>query len=754
MTGSVLALAIVGGALAAVILFVRWLDARRSVATRRAYSLRFPRDLEPARIVRFIAGLSGVTPPWWQRPFRSPAVVLEARATDKGIEHFLVVPESLEPVVVSHLRAALPGVRLTTIEESEPPRPTLAAELALSVNAPPLRVDQPQAMAAAILASLHPLRPGETAILQWVLAPATLPRRPRQASESSTLPNRVAFILPPRGLPDARAVRDAEAKQAEPLFVAVGRIGVAAGHVARQRLLLRRLTGAFHLANAPGVHLRVRLLPSRLIARRMSNRAIPLMRWPGVLNAAELAGLVGFPVGDVLVSGLSLGAARQLPPPAEVPSVGAVLALSTYPGAERPLAIAPKDRLRHLHLLGPTGAGKSTLMLNLITQDMAAGYGLVVVDPKGDLIADCLDRVPRNRTGDVILLDPTDDDRPLGLNPLADADGRSDLVVEQVVGIFHKLYAEFWGPRTDDILRAALLTLTSQPGMTLCEVPLLLTDEGFRRRLVGRIDDPIALEPFWGWYEGLSSGERTSAIGPVLNKLRAFLLRRRIRNVIGQAEPALDFDRLLATNQILLVSLAKGLLGEEAASLVGALVLARLWQATLGRASLPAERRTPVFCHVDEFQDYLSLPTSIGDMLVQARSFGLGLTLAHQHLGQLPAALREGVLANARSKVVFQTTAKDARALASEFAPLNADDLQGLGPYEVALKVALAGRVSPAATGVTYPPPEPTGMADAVRASSRERFGRDRASVEAAIRRRQTGHGASTRPVGRQRRGS
>jgi hypothetical protein len=752
MKGSVVGLAVVGMLLASGVLLLRWLDIKRLRAVHRVYLLRFPRDLDPKRVVQFLAGLAGLMPPWWQRPITTPVVAFETRATERGIDHYLIVPEPLEPVVISHLRAALPGVRLTAAESGTSPRPTLAAELGLSTSARPLRVDQPQGEAAAILASLHPLRAGEVAILQWLIAPATLPARPRQASDAAPSPGWLSLVWPGRGFPDARAVREAEAKQAEPMFVAVGRIGVVAGHIARQRLLLRRTMGAFHLANAPGVHLRVRLLPSRGVTRRIERRTVPLVRWPAVLNAGELAGLIGFPMGDVLVSGLSLGAARQLPPPADIPATGSVLAYSTFPGSSRPLAILPKDRLRHLHLLGPTGAGKSTLMLSLIKQDLDAGYGVVVIDPKGDLIADCLDQVPPSRARDVILLDPTDDDRPVGLNPLSGAEGRSDLVVEQVVGIFHKLYAEFWGPRTDDILRAALLTLISQPGMTLCEVPLLLTDQAFRRRLVGKIDDPIALEPFWGWYEGLSIGERTSAIGPVLNKLRAFLLRRRIRNVIGQAEPALDFDRLLASKQILFVSLAKGLLGEEAASLVGALVLARLWQATLGRASVPSERRDPLFCHVDEFQDYLSLPTSIGDMLVQARSFGLGLTLAHQHLGQLPAALRDGVLANARSKVVFQTNVKDARALAPEFAPLTAEDLQGLGPYEVALKVALAGQVSSAATGVTAPPPAPTGFADAIRAASRERFGRDRAEVEAAIRRRQTGPGPSARGVGRQRR--
>ena len=183
-------------------------------------------------------------------------------------------------------------------------------------------------------------------------------------------------------------------------------------------------------------------------------------------------------------------------------------------------------------------------MLGLISQDMQAGRGVVVVDPKGDLVSDVLDRVPpgadRRRRGV----------RPgrrgasgVELNLLARPGESPELVVDQVVSIFHDLYRDSWGPRTDDILRAALLTLVGVPGMTLAEVPLLLTDPGFRQPLVGRLDDPVALGPFWGWYNGLSDGERTAAIGPVMNKLRTFLLRRRLRNILGQAWPALDFIR-------------------------------------------------------------------------------------------------------------------------------------------------------------------------------------------------------------------
>jgi hypothetical protein len=478
---------------------------------------------------------------------------------------------------------------------------------------------------------------------------------------------------------------------------------------------------------------------------------VPLIRYPCLLNASELTALVGFPLGGQPVPGLVRGGCRQLAPSPEIPSTGRVLAHATFPGIERSLALSPADSLHHLHLIGPTGVGKSTLLLNLIAQDMAAGAGVVVIDPKGDLVAEALERVPASRVDEVSVLDPTDEERPVGFNLLAGANGAHELGVDAVVSIFHDLFPAFWGPRTDDILRAALLTLLTEPGMTLCEVPLLLLDPSFRRRLVGRAEDWV-LKQFWGWYEGLSEGERAAAIGPVMNKLRAVLLRRRIRNVIGQADGGLDLDQVVAGGHILFVPLTKGLLGEEASALVGSLVVTRLWQAVQRRAGLPIEQRPPIFAHVDEVQDYLRLPTDLGDVLAQARGLGLGLTLAHQHLGQLPVALRRAVMANARSRVIFQTSADDARVLARELAPyLEADDLRGLGPHEVVATLAIGARVAPPATGITLPPPPSTGMGKVARERSREQFGRDRAEVEAAIRRRQEGR-PDDGPVGRQRR--
>jgi type IV secretory pathway TraG/TraD family ATPase VirD4 len=411
------------------------------------------------------------------------------------------------------------------------------------------------------------------------------------------------------------------------------------------------------------------------------------------------------------------------------------------------------DSLQHLHVLGPTGVGKSTLLLNLITQDIAAGRGVVVIDPKGDLVEEVLRRVPERRQDDVVVLDPADEQRPVGLNVLRGGNRPAELIADQVLAVFHDLYRENWGPRTQDILHAALLTLADKPGMTLCALPVLLSNARFRREAVAALTDEVALKPFWAWFENLSEGERQQAIAPVMNKLRAFVLRPRMRAVIGQADPAFDIHSVFSERKVVLMSLAKGLLGPEAAALLGSLAVSQLWQAALGRVRVPANKRTPVMVYIDEFQDYLHLPTDLADVLAQARGLGMGLTLAHQHLAQLPAGLRSAVLANARSRVCFQLGNEDARLIAATSTEVEAQDLQSLGRYEVYASLVSGSNVTPLASGRTLEPSPPTSDAAAIRAHSRNGYGRDLHSVEAELAALVAGGStADERPIGKRRR--
>lgn len=265
---------------------------------------------------------------------------------------------------------------------------------------------------------------------------------------------------------------------------------------------------------------------------------------------------------------------------------------------------------------------------------------------------------------------------------------------------------------------------------------------------MGRVNDPIGLGPFLSWYENLSEGERAQVTGPLMNKVRPVLLRRRVRNMISQAEPTWRIEDVLNRQRILLVSLAKGELGAEAAALVGSIVVALLWQGIQRRAI-----RIPVMVMIDEFQDVLHLPQDLASVLAQARGFGVGLHLAHQHLGQLDPRMKAAVLANARSCVAFQSAAEDAATLARRLGGgLTATDFLALPAREAYVSVCEGGANLPPARIRTSPPPPALGSAERVRARSREQYGRRREDVEAAILARHQGNPNDGEELGRRRR--
>jgi hypothetical protein len=268
------------------------------------------------------------------------------------------------------------------------------------------------------------------------------------------------------------------------------------------------------------------------------------------------------------------------------------------------------------------------------------------------------------------------------------------------------------------------------------------------------LNDPLALGPFWAWYESLSDGERNQAIAPLMNKLRQWLLRPSLRAVLGQRQPRFDLRQVFIERKILLVPLRKGVLGPEAASLLGSLVVAQLWQVTQERTAIPAERRHPVMVYIDEVQDYLHLPTDLGDALAQARGLGVGFTLAHQFLGQLPLAMRGAVISNARSKVCFQLAQEDAVQMVKGHPELTADDFTALGQYQVYASLFARGAVTPYASGVTLPPSQPTSDPQRIKRLSRERYGRPLDEIEAGFAELLNSDARNATDVGRRRRSS
>ncbi|MGH3938711.1 MAG: type IV secretory system conjugative DNA transfer family protein [Pseudonocardiaceae bacterium] len=493
--------------------------------------------------------------------------------------------------------------------------------------------------------------------------------------------------------------------------------------------------------NAPGAMVIRRLLPSFLVARRMEQRALPVLRWPMLLGTTELAGLLGVPLGSVQLPGLTQGTARQLPPATSLPTSGVVIGESNFVGMSgRPLALKTTDRLKHLWAIGPTGVGKSTLLANLIVQDMAAGRSVVVLDPKGDLVTDVLNRIPDQRRDDVVLLDPSATDQPIiGVNVLDLAGGEAarELAVDQLVHVMASLWRSSFGPRTTDVLRNSLLTLTHTRAAdgsthTLVELPELLLNARYRQFVTRQPGVPASVRQFWTAYEQMSDNERAQVIGPSMNKIRSFTTRSSLRLLLGQST-GFRLSEIFTHRRILLVPLSAGVLGGPTTQLLGALLMAGLWAATQARVSVPAERRHPVFAYLDEFQHFLKLDLELSDILAAARGYGFGFVLSHQFLSQLTPEVKAAVLGTVRNAVAFSLELDDARALAPRFAPLTADDLTGQHAYEIALKASVNNTTLPPATGRTLPLAAPTTDGATLATASRERYGVARGAVEAAL---------------------
>ncbi len=400
----------------------------------------------------------------------------------------------------------------------------------------------------------------------------------------------------------------------------------------------------------------------------------------------------------------------------------------------RRFGIRPTDLLRHVHVLGRTGVGKSALLERLALDIVAKGFGLALLDPHGDLAERVLDRIPRERTNDVVLLEAWNVERPIGWNPFAHDDPRErPLIASGVIGMFKKVFSDSWGPRLEHILRNTVLALLEVPDATLLGALRILVDAPFRERVVARVRDPL-VKFFWTReFTQYPSAFLAEVIAPVQNKIAASLTSPYLRAILGQRRSTIPADEILRERRILVADLAKGKVGEDASAMLGAALVTSLQGAAYRRASIPPAERHPFVLLVDEFQNFIT--DSFAELLAEARKYGLGLVVAHQHLSQLDDALTGSLLGNCGTLIAFRVGAEDAEVLAREFEPeLSASDLVRLDRYQVAMRLAVDGLTTRPFTATTLPPTsEGSGRVALLRRLSAERYGRDRAQVDAEV---------------------
>ncbi|MFC3051393.1 type IV secretory system conjugative DNA transfer family protein [Kordiimonas pumila] len=353
--------------------------------------------------------------------------------------------------------------------------------------------------------------------------------------------------------------------------------------------------------------------------------------------------------------------------------------------------IKQPDRLSHTYIIGKTGTGKSSLLFNLIKQDIEAGRGLVLLDPHGDLANKVAQSMPQHRRLDMVYFNTTDPHMPYGCNPLRYVSPeKRPLVASGVLEVFKKLWSgNNWGVNMEHILRNCLLALLEVPHATLVDIPRLLTDKIFREEVIEQITNP-QVKVFWGRDFSACGFDRPAALSPVLNKVGAFLADPMLYRVLTASEKPLSFRSLMDQKKVLVVNLAKGQIGEDASSLLGGLLVSMVTLAAFSRADVAEEQRTPFFLYADEFQNFAT--ESFADAVSELRKYGIGLILAHQHLHQVPERIHSAILGNVGTLISFRVGAKDAPYMAREFHPVfSQEDIAGLPNYQMYLKLMIDG---------------------------------------------------------------
>ncbi len=363
------------------------------------------------------------------------------------------------------------------------------------------------------------------------------------------------------------------------------------------------------------------------------------------------------------------------------------------------------DRSRHVWAVGKSGTGKSTLIANMVIDDLHKGHGLAVIDPHGDLCEVILDYIPDNRINDVIYFNPADKAHPITINPL-EVTGReeAELVVSGLMSIFTKIWANVWSARMEYILRNCLLTLAQVPGATFQDVLSILSNDAYRRTIVQSIED-IPLKKFWvDEFDKMPERLRGESISPIQNKVGQFVTSPLIRRIIGEPKSSVHLDEVMDEGKILLANLSQGRLGEDNSSLLGATLITKLQQGAMRRVNIPEAERRNFFLYVDEFQNFAT--TSFIKILSEARKYRLNLMLANQYMAQIPEEVTAAILGNVGTLISFRVGANDALIIHSEFAEvLSQNDLVNLSNHQIAVKLLIDGHSSRPFLAHTLPTP-------------------------------------------------
>jgi GTPase SAR1 family protein len=462
-----------------------------------------------------------------------------------------------------------------------------------------------------------------------------------------------------------------------------------------------------------------------------------------ILNCAELATIFHFPTPYLMTPKVKWLKAKTAPAPPNLPEEGLLLGKNIFRNEERDVYILEDDRRKHFYIIGQTGTGKSTLLYEMVKQDIEKGKGVGLLDPHGDLAEKVLEIVPKERIEDVIYFDPADPEKAIGLNML-EFDSKypesKTFVVNEILEILEKLYDlkahGFGGPMFEQYMRNALLLLMEDPesGNTLVEVPRILADEHFRAYKLSKCKN-IIVKNFWEKEAEKAGGEAALAniVPYITSKLNAFIANDLVRPIIAQQKSTLNFREIMDEGKILICNLSKGKLGEINSYLLGMIITGKILLAAFSRIEVPEEKRRDFYLYIDEFQNFTT--KSIISALAEARKYRLILILAHQFIGQLEEETRKAIFGNVGSIMAFRVGPEDAKFLVDIFAPaFDENDLTNFDNFNAAIKLLIKGQTSNPFNIVTFPPQKGNQeIAAIVKEWSRKKWTKDKEEIEKEV---------------------
>lgn len=670
----------------------------------------------------------------WIKGIPSPSVALEVGVWEQKIRYLVTCSTSLVQFVTAQIQSTY---SLAVIKPIIDPLPSVVekmkvGELSLSsASFYPIKTwsdfSETDPM-NSYLTVLSKAEPGEVIWLQFVLSPAGpgWQTKGQKAIDSGRAKPNATETGQRSSLPEASVIQD---KIGHAGFLVTTRIAVS------KTSRLAELSSVFGVYSRPdgnSFSLKTPVMGEDKWRRRLVERASTGKR---VINLPEMATLWHLPSEKVKVPMIEWGTKVLSEPPDNLPiAEGAsdedkastnYFARAVHKNRDLVFGIRDDDRSRHMWAIGKTGTGKSTLIANMVIDDLKKGRGVAIIDPHGDLSETILDYIPASRINDVIYFNPVDRDRPIKLNVLeVKNQEQRELVVSGIVAIFNKLYGHSWGPRLEYILRNTLLTLSEYGNATLVDVPRLLTDKKFRDKVVGKISDPV-MKQFWiGEYNKLNERTQGEWIGSILNKVGQFVASPMIRGILSAPKSSIDLEDVMNDGKILIANLSQGKVGEDNASLLGAMLITKLQLAAMSRVDIPENERRDFYLYVDEFQNFAT--DSFIKILSEARKYKLNLLMANQYMAQIPLEVQKAILGNAGSIVSFTIGAEDGNLIEKEFGGVfTAQDLVNLENYQIATRLMIEAHSSRAFLATTLPLPVSSNKnRDKVIRVSRERWGR------------------------------